>query len=108
MQHKPNFSKITSHLMSWHMQLLGKVGVEMCGKFNASVAIERTIGALLPTLQRNLAITIRSQAILSKNVLFVPRTVKLMLIRLRLVLLLLLVLIQLVINLLLLQRWFNR
>ena len=47
--------------MSWHMQLLEKVGVEIRGRFNASVAIERTIGTLLPTIQRNLAITTRSK-----------------------------------------------
>lgn len=63
-------------------------------------------GILLPTIQKNLAITAISQTILLKNVLFIPIIVKLMLIRPRLVLLSL-VLLQLVINMFLLQRWFN-
>jgi hypothetical protein len=91
---------MTSNVVAYAAQLLGKARIEICGRFNASVA--RSLDTLLPTIQRNLATTARSHAILSKNVLLIPRTVKLMLIRIQLVLLLLLVLLQLETNLFLL------
>ena len=76
---------------------------ETCDKFNALTV--RNTNMLLLTVKKKFATIVRSLSILSKNVLLVPKIVKLVR---SLLLIRLLMVQQLLINQLLLQKWFNR